>query len=69
MKNIYEVLRKKEDDMQRVQVEIEALRTAAHLLAEDGDADTSYLPRTTVSPAAEPHFGAARSGIISVNAS
>lgn len=39
MKNIYEVLRKKEADLEQVQHEIEALRTAERLLAENGDAD------------------------------
>jgi hypothetical protein len=52
MKDIYEVLREKELDLSRVQAEVEALRTAAQLLAEDHelnddgktDATASTLP-------------------------
>ena len=38
MKNIHEVLRAKEQQLQQLQKEIEALRTAARLLAEEGEA-------------------------------
>ena len=40
MKNIYEVLRQKENEIQQLQKDIEALRVAARLLADDGDAET-----------------------------
>ena len=40
MKNIYEVLRQKENEIQQLQKDIEALRVAARLLADDNDADT-----------------------------
>jgi hypothetical protein len=53
MKNIYEVLREKEFDLAQAQREIEALRIAARLLAEDADAARSDSPpRVTVRPAA-----------------
>lgn len=35
MKNIYEVLRQKESDLQQLQKEVEALRLAARLLADE----------------------------------
>jgi hypothetical protein len=35
MKNIFEVLRQKEIEFRRLQQEVEALRTAAHLLADE----------------------------------
>jgi hypothetical protein len=37
MKNVYEVLRTKELEMQTLAIEIEALRTVAPLLSDDGD--------------------------------
>ena len=40
MKNIYEVLRQKENDVQQLQKDIEALRVAARLLADDNELDT-----------------------------
>jgi hypothetical protein len=40
MKNIYEVLRQKENEIQQLQKDIEALRVAARLLADDNDVDT-----------------------------
>ncbi len=41
MKNIYEVLRQKELEVQQLQKDIEALRIAARLLADDTDAEPS----------------------------
>ena len=41
MKNIYEVLRQKELEFQQLQRDIEALRVAARLLADDNEAATS----------------------------
>jgi hypothetical protein len=38
MKNIYDVLKQKESEIQQLQKEIEALRIAATLLADDTDA-------------------------------
>jgi len=38
MKNIHEVLRAKEQQLQQIQKEIEALKTAARLLAEESEA-------------------------------
>jgi hypothetical protein len=40
MKNIYEVLRQKELELQQLQKEIEALRVAARLLADDNEIET-----------------------------
>ena len=40
MKNIYEVLRQKELELQQLQKDIEALRVAARLLADDNEAET-----------------------------
>ena len=37
MKNIVEVLRKKEMELQQIQAEVEALRVALRLLSEDGE--------------------------------
>jgi hypothetical protein len=39
MKNIYEVMRQKELEVQGLQRDIEALRVAARLLADDNDAE------------------------------
>ncbi len=41
MKNIYDVLRQKESEVQQLQKEIEALRVVARLLADDGDGEVS----------------------------
>jgi hypothetical protein len=40
MKNIYEVLRQKESELQQLQKDIEALRVAARLLADESEADS-----------------------------
>lgn len=40
MKDIYEVIRQKEADLQRIQHEIEALRLSAKLLEDPGRATT-----------------------------
>ena len=39
MKNVYEVLRQKELEVLRLEEEVEALRIAAPLLSEDGEAE------------------------------
>jgi hypothetical protein len=38
MKDVYEVLREKELEVSRLEAEVEALRIAAPLLSEDGEA-------------------------------
>jgi hypothetical protein len=38
MKNVYEVLRQKELEVSRLKKEVEALRVAAPLVSEDGEA-------------------------------
>jgi hypothetical protein len=47
MKNIHEVLRIKEQQLQQIQKEIEALRVAARLLADESD----MAPAPTARPA------------------
>jgi len=44
MKNVYEVLRQKELEKSRLEEEIEALRVAAPLLLEDGEAENDNQP-------------------------
>jgi FtsZ-binding cell division protein ZapB len=44
MKNVYEVLRQKELEVSRLQTEVEALRVAAPLLSEDGEAKDDHQP-------------------------
>jgi PAS domain-containing protein len=50
MKNVYEVLRQKELELSRLEKEVEALRVAAPLLADDGEAgnDTPQNGRAAV---------------------
>jgi hypothetical protein len=53
MKNPLEVLRRKEQELSRIQEEVAALRIAAHLLAEedsDEDDDDSDSPRLVEMP-------------------
>jgi hypothetical protein len=50
MKNIYEVLRQKEAELQQLQKEIEALRVAARLLAEEGDPRLDSAVRPVIAP-------------------
>ena len=45
MKNIYEVLRQKELEISRLKTEVEALRTVAPLLSDDGG-NGNELPST-----------------------
>jgi prefoldin subunit 5 len=60
MKNIYEVLRQKENEIQQLQKDIEALRVAARLLADDSSevdtirsvASTGTAPRVSVAAGA-----------------
>ena len=48
MKNIYDVIRQKELEQQQLQKEIEALRLASRLLADEGDSPAeSLLAKTT----------------------
>jgi hypothetical protein len=44
MKDVYEVLRQKELEMSRLEKEVEALRVAAPLLSEDGEAGNYNQP-------------------------
>jgi hypothetical protein len=52
MKNIYDVIRQKELDLQQLQKEIEALRLASRLLADEGDSPAeSLLAKSTATAA------------------
>jgi hypothetical protein len=44
MKNVYEVLRQKELEVSRLEKEVDALRVAAPLLSEDGEANNDKQP-------------------------
>lgn len=44
MKNLFDVLRTKEQDAQRVRKEIDALRITARLLAEEGESQVLEMP-------------------------
>jgi hypothetical protein len=46
MRDVYEVLRTKELEMENLRIEIEALRIAAPLLSDDGD-NNSSAPAST----------------------
>jgi hypothetical protein len=46
MKDVYEILRAKEQEMKNLQIEIEALRIAAPLLSDDSDNDTAATVST-----------------------
>ena len=47
MKDVYEVLRSKEREMETLAVEIEALRVVAPLLSDDGDSSDDRTPVST----------------------
>jgi len=49
MKNIVDVLKQKEEELQQIQVEIEALHVAIRLVSEDGDAHGRPLAATGTS--------------------
>ena len=60
MKDVYEVLRQKEIEQSRLEKEVEALRVAAPLLSEDGEAENDNQPtlRRAVNDAPQPdHSG------------
>jgi hypothetical protein len=45
MRNVYEVLRDKEAQLRQVQIEVEALRLAAPLLADESEAGPELVSR------------------------
>jgi len=45
MKDVYAVLRQKEIEQSRLEKEVEALRVAARLLSEDGEAENDNQPK------------------------
>ena len=47
MKDVYEVLRSKEHEIENLAMEIEALRIAAPLLSDDGDHNDAAQPVST----------------------
>ena len=51
MRDVYEVLRQKELEVSRLENEVEALRVAAPLLSEDGEAGNDNKPRLASSTA------------------
>jgi hypothetical protein len=51
MKNLYDVLRQKEAEIQQLQKDIEALRVAARLLADEGESEpVNTRPMTGPTP-------------------
>lgn len=52
MKNIQDVIKAKEQQLQQIQRELEALRVAARLLADDSDAPAARAATTASVPAA-----------------
>jgi hypothetical protein len=55
MKNVYEVLRQKEQELIRLEKEVEALRVAAPLLSEDKESLIEVpKPAVTAAPAPQP---------------
>ncbi len=59
MKNLYEVLRQKELEVQQLQKEIEALRLAARLLADDNETESSSSSTRSVTQVPTPRVSAA----------
>lgn len=49
MKDLYQVLREKEVDLERIRKEIEALRVVTSILSEDPDADKNAKPSLVTS--------------------
>ena len=51
MKNIYDVIRQKETDLQQLQKDLDILRAAARLLADETDSDAALksVPARTAS--------------------
>jgi hypothetical protein len=65
MKDVNEVLRKKEVDLQELHREVEALRIAARLLSDQGESATTYTrPATPASSYAAPTRPAPLNGSI-----
>jgi hypothetical protein len=54
MKNIYDVIRQKESDIQQIQKELEALRLAARLLTDDTKVDLDAPKPMRMAAAATP---------------
>jgi hypothetical protein len=61
MKNVYEVLQQRELEVSRLEKEVEALRVAAPLLSEDGEAQDAnqptFLPRAVNATPQPDHSG------------
>ena len=58
MKNVYEVLREKELEVSRLEAEVEALRIAAPLLSEEGEAGNDQPTLRAVNETPQPdHSG------------
>ncbi len=61
MKNIYEVIRQKESEVQQLQKDLEALRVAARLLADENEPD---LMKPAPRPAASVSAGGSREPVL-----
>jgi len=53
MKNVYEVLRQKELEVSKLEIEIEALRIVAPLLTEDVEAEAENMQQIRLASGAE----------------
>ncbi|HYA95234.1 MAG TPA: hypothetical protein VEC95_03075 [Terriglobales bacterium] len=63
MKDINEVLRKKESDLQQLQKDVEALRVAIRILSEDADAGSGYPRPGAISYASPARSAPAAAGV------
>ncbi len=59
MKDIFELLRQKEQQLRQLEKEVEALRIAAGLLTVDGERAPAGRPASEIRPAAPPTAPAA----------
>jgi hypothetical protein len=53
MKNVYEVLRQKELEVSKLEIEVEALRVVAPLLTEEGEAEADTTLQIRLASGAE----------------
>jgi hypothetical protein len=54
MKNVYEVLRQKEQELIRLEKEVEALRVAAPLLSDEKESSMTEIPKPAITAAPAP---------------
>ncbi|HTT60232.1 MAG TPA: hypothetical protein VMG35_00270 [Bryobacteraceae bacterium] len=65
MRDINEVIRRKEAELQQLQRDVEALRVAAQLLLEEGETGAAHLSRPTAGTAGRPAPSASQAGYAS----